>query len=265
MDLFPEMSAKAPAHSAGKNPPAEPALEAGIFLVDKPVGPSSFRMVQLVRRALSIKKVGHAGTLDPFASGLLIICVARPATRLISQFMDGHKQYEAVLRLGVETTTQDLEGEVVAQKEVAPFAREEVEHCLAGFLGEQLQTPPQYSALKHLGKPLYHYARRGIVIEKAPRAITIFRLELLETGPESLRILVECSKGTYIRTLAADIGRVLGCGAHLVALRRLQSGPFSVANAVDGAILQDPVLARDELLARALTVEEVLEMLSLTE
>ena len=255
------MPADAHGDSVGKNPPLEPALEAGIFLVDKPVGPSSFRMVQLVRRALSIKKVGHAGTLDPFASGLLIICVGRPATRLISRFMDGHKRYEAVLRLGIETTTQDLEGEVTAQKAVGTFSREELEHCLAGFMGEQLQTPPQYSALKHLGKPLYHYARKGIVIEKAPRPITIFRLQLLEAGPDTLRIMVECSKGTYIRTLAADIGSILGCGAHLVALRRLQSGPFTVANAVDGALLQDPLLARNELLAKTLTVEEVLLML----
>ncbi len=247
--------------SVGKHPPAEPALEAGIFLVDKPVGPSSFRMVQLVRRALSIKKVGHAGTLDPFASGLLIICVGRPATRLISQFMDGHKRYEAVLRLGIETTTQDLEGEVTAQKEVGPFAREELEHCLAGFLGEQLQTPPQYSALKHLGKPLYHYARKGITIEKAPRQITIFLLQLLESGPDTLRIMVECSKGTYIRSLAADIGRALGCGAHLVALRRLQSGPFSVDGAVDGSLLQDQVSARHALLAKVLSVDEVLALL----
>lgn len=240
---------------------AEPALEAGIFLVDKPVGPSSFRMVQLVRRALSIKKVGHAGTLDPFASGLLIICAGRPATRLIPQFMDGSKRYEAVLRLGIETTTQDLEGEVTAQNEVGTFAREELEHCLAGFLGEQLQIPPQYSALKHRGKPLYHYARRGILIEKAARPITIFALRLLDTGPDTLRIMVECSKGTYIRTLAADIGRALGCGAHLVALRRLQSGPFTVFNAVDGAILQDSILARQALLTKTLTVEEVLQQL----
>jgi len=255
------MSADVHGDSVGKKLPSEPALEAGIFLVDKPVGPSSFRMVQLVRRALSIKKVGHAGTLDPFASGLLVICVGRPATRLISQFMDGHKRYEAVLRLGIETTTQDLEGEITAQKEVGAFVREELEHCLAGFVGEQLQTPPQYSALKHLGKPLYHYARKGITIEKAARPITIFLLQLLEVGPDTLRIMVECSKGTYIRTLAADIGRVLGCGAHLVALRRLQSGPFTVDNAVDGAILQDPILARQTLLAKILTVEEVLALL----
>jgi len=262
MELLPEMPADALAAAAGKKSPADPAIEAGIFLLDKPVGPSSFRMVQLVRRALSIKKVGHAGTLDPFASGLLIICVGRPATRLISQFMDGTKRYEAVLRLGIETTTQDLEGEVTAQKEVGLLAREELTHCLAGFVGEQLQTPPQYSALKHLGKPLYHYARKGITIEKAPRLITIFQLQLLEAGFDTLRIMVECSKGTYIRTLAADIGRALGCGAHLVALRRLQSGPFTVDQAVAGAMLQDSALARQALLAATLTVEEVLTRLA---
>jgi len=262
MELLAEMPAEAPDATVGKKSLAEPAFEAGIFLVDKPVGPSSFRMVQLVRRALSIKKVGHAGTLDPFASGLLVICVGRPATRLISQFMDGNKRYEAVLKLGIETTTQDLEGEVVAQHEVGPFVREELEHCLAGFLGEQLQIPPQYSALKHKGKPLYHYARRGITIEKAPRPVKIFRLELLDAGPDTMRILVDCSKGTYIRTLAADIGRVLGCGAHLIALRRLQSGLFGVDNAVDGSVLQEPLLARVELLAKSLTVEEVLAKLA---
>ena len=124
-----------------------------------------------------------------------------------------------------------------------------------------MQPPPQYSALKHLGKPLYHYARKGITIEKAPRAITIFQLKLLEAGPDTLRIAVECSKGTYIRTLAEDIGRALGCGAHLVALRRLQSGPFTVDNAVDGAVLQDSILARQALLAKTMTVEEVLALL----
>src|SRR3989339_1032690 len=261
MELLPEMPADSLDAGAGKKTPAEPALEAGIFLVDKPVGPSSFRMVQLVRRALSIKKVGHAGTLDPFASGLWIICSRPPPPRLISKFMEGTKRYEAVLRLGIETTTQDLEGEVTAQKEVGAFAREELAYCLAGFVGEQLQTPPQYSALKHLGKPLYHYARKGITIEKAPRLITIFQLQLLEAGPDTLRIMVECSKGTYIRTLAADIGGALGCGAHLDALRRLQSGPFTVDQAVDGAMLQDSALARQALLGETLTVEEGLAML----
>ncbi|MGV1099974.1 tRNA pseudouridine(55) synthase TruB [Thiovibrio sp. JS02] len=250
-----------PAETRVRPAAAEPAVEAGIVLVDKPVGPSSFRMVQLVRRALFVKKVGHAGTLDPFASGLLVICVGRPATRLISRLMDGDKQYEAVLRLGVETTTHDLEGEVVSQKEVEVIAPSRLTACLASFCGEQRQVPPQYSALKHQGKPLYYYARRGIVVEKEARTVTIKTLDLLEVGASTLRIRVECSKGTYIRTLAADIGRSLGCGAHLIALRRTKSGVFSVADAVDGALLSDREEGRKELLSRMLPVAAVEEML----
>jgi len=241
---------------------AVPAIDAGIFLVDKPAGPSSFRMVQLVRRALGIKKVGHAGTLDPFASGLLIICAARPATRLISQLMDGDKQYEAVLKLGVATTTHDPEGEVTEEKEVGDLDPAQVRASLASFLGEQLQVPPQFSALKHKGKPLYYYARRGIVVEKEARTVTINSLELLELGESTLRIRVDCGKGTYIRTLAADIGRSLGCGAHLLALRRTRSGIFSVADAVDGALLAEREQGRKELMARMLSVSEVNLMLA---
>ncbi len=235
----------------------EAPLEAGVVLVGKPVGPSSFRMVQLVRRALSVKKVGHAGTLDPFASGLLVLCVGRPATRLISRLMGGDKHYEAELRLGVETTTHDLDGEVVAEREVEALDPDRVEACLASFRGEQLQVPPQYSALKHKGKPLYYYARRGIVVEKQARPVTIKALELVALGDSFLRIRVECSKGTYIRTLAADIGRSLGCGAHLSALRRTQSGLFSVADAVDGALLGEREEARKLLLAAMLPVATV--------
>lgn len=240
----------------------EPALEAGIFLVDKPSGPSSFRMVQQVRRALGIKKVGHAGTLDPFASGLLVICVGRPATRLVPLLMGGNKLYEATLRLGIATTTQDREGEVVAERPVPEFSRQELEACLAAFLGEQLQTPPAYSALKHQGKPLYHYARKGIVVEKEPRRVTIHQLRLLEHAGTTLRLLAECSKGTYIRTLAADLGDRLGCGAHLTELRRLQSGPFCVTEAVDGALLGERDEARHALLAKVMGVAAVEELLS---
>jgi hypothetical protein len=179
MELLSHMPSEAPAASLGKKPPAEPALEAGIFLVDKPVGPSSFRMVQLVRRALSIKKVGHAGTLDPFASGLLIICVGRPATRLISRFMDGNKRYEAVLKLGIETATQDLEGEVVARHGVGVFTQEELEQCLAGFLGEQMQTPPQFSALSTRASLCIIM---GIIVEKA-RGGPDLRLQLWRLIP----------------------------------------------------------------------------------
>ena len=231
-------------------------------MVDKPVGPSSFRIVQMIRRALSIKKVGHAGTLDPFASGLLIICVGRPATRLISQFMGGDKLYEAELQLGVETDTQDPEGEIIARREIPVLDQGQVADCLAGFVGEQLQVPPQFSALKHNGKPLYHYARRGIKVEKAARPVIIRELTLLAFTGDTLRIRVRCSKGTYIRTLAADIGNALGCGAHLIALRRLESGCFTVAEALDGDKLFDREQAARELLPHAMSVAEALDRLA---
>lgn len=237
------------------------AFEAGVFLVDKPVGPSSFKMVQQVRRALRIKKVGHAGTLDPFASGLLVVCAGRPATKIISQLMGGEKEYEAVLRLGIATDTYDLEGNIVAQKPVDEVDQERARSCLTGFVGEQMQTPPQYSALKHEGKPLYFYARQGIKISKPPRRIVIKEIEYCGLENDMLTIRVVCSKGTYIRTLADDIGKALGCGAHLVALRRLRSGPFSVDGAVDGADLADKKRGRDLLLRHFLSVEDVLECL----
>lgn len=233
--------------------------EAGIYLLDKPEGPSSFRMVHVVRRALGIKKTGHAGTLDPFATGLLVVCAGRPATRLITQLMDGEKEYLATLTLGVETTTQDREGEVVATAPTAGISAGQVADCLAGFVGEQLQLPPLYSALKHQGKPLYHYARKGVEVARQPRPVTISEVEGLEFSGVSLKIRVRCGKGTYIRALAFDIGRVLGCGAHLAALRRLRSGPFSVAEAVDGnALFGDPAESRELLLAKGLTVGEAL-------
>lgn len=215
----------------------EPAATAGVLLIDKPVGPTSFKMVQLVRRGLAIKKVGHAGTLDPFASGLLIVCVGRPATRVISSLMEGEKEYVATLKLGVETDTQDLTGQIVAAVQVGHMDRDRVWESLSSFRGESLQTPPHYSALKHRGKPLYYYARKGIKITKEARKIEIREIELLSLDQDILRIRVVCSKGTYIRTLAADIGRSLGCGAHLTGLRRLRSGRFAVEDGLDGSDL----------------------------
>ena len=248
---------------SGTAAPAGPQLlpgggmEAGVFLVDKPEGPTSFRIVQQVRRALGIKKVGHAGTLDPFATGLLIICAGRPATRLISGLMAGEKEYEAVLRLGVETATQDPEGQVIAERPVGTLDRAAVEECLRRFTGEQWQTPPAYSALKHKGKPLYHYARKGIAVAREPRRIFISALTCLALERHTLALRVACSKGTYIRTLAADIGRALGCGAHLTSLRRLRSGPFSVKDALFGSDLFEPVQAREVLRRHCLTVPVV--------
>jgi len=236
--------------------------EAGIYLVDKPVGPSSFLMVQRVRRALGIKKTGHAGTLDPFASGLLIICAGRPATRLISQLMAGEKEYEATLTLGVETTTQDIEGEVTATASVGVLNESLILDCLAGFVGEQFQLPPLYSALKHQGKPLYHYARKGLDVPRVARPVNISSVECLAFTGDTLRIRVCCGKGTYIRALAFDIGRKLGCGAHLSALRRLRSGAFSVAGAVAGdALFGDPLVARQLLRDKGFTVSEIAPLL----
>jgi len=229
--------------------------EVGIYPIDKPAGPTSFRLVQLVRRALGIKKTGHAGTLDPFASGLLIICVGRSATRVIEQLMGGEKVYEGTLVLGVETDTLDREGKVVATHPVPPLDIDRVSGCLAGFVGEQMQMPPLYSALKHKGKPLYRYARQGVDIPRQPRPVVIHAMELLGLEKEILKIRVRCGKGTYIRSLAADIGRALGCGAHLAALRRLRSGGFSVERAIDGgALFCDPDRARELLLTGRLSV-----------
>ena len=231
-------------------------FEAGVFLIDKPVGPTSFRMVQFVRKALQIKKVGHTGTLDPFASGLLIVCVGRPATRMISQLMDGDKVYEAVLKLGVETDTQDTEGKIISQQAVEQLSSDDVESCLKTFRGEQFQAPPAFSAVKHKGKPLYHYARKGIMIEKEARRIFITELHCLANDKEQLTIRVKCSKGTYIRTLASDIGKKLGCGAHLTALRRLVNGPFKVEDAISGRLLEDKEEAKALLMANYMTVEQ---------
>jgi len=208
----------------------------GVFLLDKPSGMSSFALVKRVRWLLGIKKVGHAGTLDPFATGLMIVCAGRAATRCIDQFMAGRKTYLAHLQLGVETTTQDPEGEVTRVSEVPELSQNEIAVCLREHLGPQLQAPPPFSAAKHKGKPLYAYAREGVMIKKEPKPIEIYALDDQGYDPVSRQLLVEvcCSKGTYVRVLAADIGRRLGCGAHLIGLRRTASGPFQIEDCLSG-------------------------------
>lgn len=234
-------------------------FEAGVFLVDKPVGPSSFKMVQQVRRVLQIKKVGHSGTLDPFASGLLIICVGRAATKIISQLMGGTKKYEATLKLGFESDTFDPEGNIVATGSFAGIDQQRMHSCLEKFRGEQEQIPPQFSALKHKGKPLYYYARKGIVIEKEARKIKILDIACTSCSGGEATIQVSCSKGTYIRTLASDIGKELGCGAYLTGLRRTANGPFFVDNALPGNLLSaEKGMVKEGLMEYALTVEDVL-------
>jgi tRNA pseudouridine55 synthase len=219
------------------------AIESGVVLVDKPAGKSSFAMVRLVRRLAGVRKVGHAGTLDPFATGLLVICIGRPATRMIDVIMGGEKQYLATLVLGTVSSTQDPEGQLVSTGPWGPIERQRVEQVLNCFRGSIMQSPPAFSALKHQGKPLYHYARQGILIEKPPRPVTISLLAWLDEreqvtmeGP-TLELLVHCGKGTYIRSLAADIGAALGCGAYLTNLRRRASGCFSVEQSVCGVAL----------------------------
>jgi tRNA pseudouridine55 synthase len=248
------------------DPRITPEIEAGVFFVDKPVNITSFKVVSRLRRVLRIKKVGHAGTLDPFATGLLIVCAGRPATRLIPQFMKGTKEYLATLRLGVETETQDTEGAVTVRRPVSAITHLEVEACLQKFRGRQMQVPPAYSALKHKGKPLYYYARKGIEVVKEPREVDIAVLErndgcqTLSGNEADLGIRVVCSKGTYIRTLGADIGRSLGCGAHLVQLRRIRSGSFTVEESLSWADLNsdDPL---ECCMNKMITVEQACKLL----
>jgi len=171
--------------------------------------------------------------------------------------MEGEKEYEAILKLGIETVTHDPEGDTLAVQPVPKYAAAEITACLQSFIGKQMQTPPRYSAVKHNGKPLYYYARRGITVSKEPRQVEIMAIDCLDLSRDELAIRVVCSKGTYIRVLAADIGRMLGCGAHLKALRRIRSGPFSVGAGLPGEQLADPEQAHRLLVQYQLPVAEI--------
>ena len=202
----------------------------GSLLLDKPVGLSSNRALQEVKKLLAARKAGHGGTLDPLASGLLVILVGE-GTKFAGPMLDADKEYLASVRLGVTTATADAEGEVLEQRPVDVSA-EQVTAALARFRGPIDQLPPMHSALKHEGVPLYQHARAGRTIERAIRRVEIHELELLQYAPPILDLRVRCTKGTYIRTLAEDIGAALGTGAHLAALRRTGSGRFSLRDAV---------------------------------
>lgn len=209
-------------------PPRRPVD--GILLLDKPEGLSSNAALQRVRRALGAAKGGHTGNLDVAASGLLPLCFGE-ATKLSAFLLDADKSYVADIALGTTTTTADREGEVLRTRPVPLLTADALTRTLADFVGPQTQVPPMYSALKRDGRPLYAYARAGVELERKPRHVTIHSLHLLVLGPASLRVEVHCSKGTYIRTLAEDIGEALGCGAHLAALRRTRAGPFHLEDA----------------------------------
>ncbi len=197
----------------------------GVLLLDKPVGLSSNDALIKAKRVLNAKKAGHTGTLDPFATGLLPLCFGE-ATKFSQDLLEADKTYEATVHLGIMTTTGDTEGEVIEQRAV-DVSREQIEAALARFRGPIFQVPPMYSALKRDGKALYEYAREGITLEREARPVTIHGLSLIEYSAPFLKILVTCSKGTYVRVLGEDIGAALGCGAHLNALRRVQVGALS--------------------------------------
>jgi tRNA pseudouridine55 synthase len=202
----------------------------GLLLIDKPAGMTSFAVVRRVKKALQVKKVGHLGTLDPFATGLLPLALGE-ATKLTQFLLDEPKTYLATLQLGVETDTQDLTGSRTAESDHLP-AVEDVYRVACSFVGEIDQVPPMYSAVHHQGERLYKLARRGETVEAAPRKVMIHRLAIKEVALPRVTLEVECSKGTYIRTLAHDLGRALGCGAHLVSLTRLAVGPFRLEEAL---------------------------------
>ncbi len=203
----------------------------GIILVDKPKGITSHDVVDVVRKRLQTKKVGHAGTLDPLAEGLLIILVGK-CTKLFSKFANFDKEYLGVLKLGEVTTTGDSQGEVTGRQEYREISQEKIKEIFSSFLGEIEQVPPMVSAVRVKGKRLYDLARRGIVVERSPRKINILSLEVLKIDLPLIEFRVHCSKGTYVRKLAEDIGEKLGCGAHMVKILRLSIGPFNLNKAV---------------------------------
>jgi tRNA pseudouridine55 synthase len=198
----------------------------GILLLDKPIGLSSNHALQRVKRLFDARKAGHTGSLDPLADGMLPVCFGN-ATKLSAYLLDADKFYWFRLRLGQTTTTGDAEGDMVEERPVDGVTCEQVEDVLAGFSGEIEQLPPMYSALKHKGKRLYELAREGVEVEREPRKVTIHSLDLLRCDVPELEVRVHCSKGTYVRTLAEDIGSRLGCGAHVTALRRTGVGPYT--------------------------------------
>ncbi len=203
----------------------------GILLLDKPVGITSNAALQKVKRLYFAKKAGHTGSLDPLASGLLPICLGE-ATKISSFLLDSDKAYDGTCQLGVKTTTGDAEGEVLQTKPVPALDENKLLPILEQFVGQQEQIPPMHSAIKVDGQPLYKLAHQGLEIERKPRQVEIYSLELLEIMDDSFRFSLRCSKGTYVRTLVEDIGEILGCGAHLSALRRTGVGQFSLENAV---------------------------------
>jgi len=210
----------------------------GAILIDKPAGPTSHDVVDAIRRRFGIKKVGHCGTLDPNATGLLIIVLGR-GTKLSEKLMGDDKVYEGAIKFGETTNSYDCDGEILETKPVPPLTLDQLNEAAATFVGDQMQTPPMVSAIKIKGVPLYKLARKGIEVEREPRLVHIYNFRFTNYEPPLGRFKVACTKGTYVRSIAHDLGQKLGCGAHLAALRRSVSGKFDVAGATPlDAVLQ---------------------------
>lgn len=226
-----------PARYGAAAPRRHDALD-GVLLVDKPAGPTSHDIVARVRRHFRIPKVGHGGTLDPQATGLLILLLGR-GTKLSDRFLGSDKVYDGTIRLGIATDSQDADGEVLSETDPSGVTETALREQMAALTGDIYQTPPMVSAKKIDGVPLYKHARKGKVIEREPRIVHVYEFRLNRFDPPRADFVVRCSKGTYVRTLCADIGAALGCGAHLERLRRLASGSLHV----EDAFALDQVLA----------------------
>jgi tRNA pseudouridine55 synthase len=220
----------------------------GILVIDKPLGITSHDVVGRVRRKFSTKRVGHAGTLDPLATGVLVVAVG-PATRFLQYLPLEPKEYVFKVKFGIETTTQDAEGDIVAEKGVPENLLAEIERFLPDFRGSIQQIPPMYSAVKKDGKPLYALARKGETIERDPRNVFIYKYEIVQSDGDEVTFLCECSGGTYVRTLAHDMGQNVGCGAHVIELRRTRVGGFTIdcATQLEDATPLDLIQLKDAL------------------
>lgn len=237
--------------------PAPTEQPNGVLLVDKDPGFTSHNAVALCRRILQTKKVGHCGTLDPMATGMLIVVIGK-ATKMQDQLMCEDKVYTATMKLGIETNSQDADGEVVAEKPTDGLTEEDIRATFEHFKGEFDQVPPMYSAVKINGVPCYKLARKGKEVERKARHVTVLNYEItrIDLSKAEVDFTVHCSKGFYVRTYAHDIGQHLGCGAHLTALRRIRSGHFDISQAIDVPTLKSA--SREELLSKLLSTEEVL-------
>ena len=246
------MNAK-PTNYTAPPPPQDADPLSGVLLVDKPLGPTSHDIVDRIRKHFRIKKVGHGGTLDPMATGLLIILLGK-GTKLSDRFMGSDKIYKGTLRLGITTDSQDAQGEILREADPSAITREMLEAEMQKMVGDSFQMPPMVSAIKVDGVPLYKHARKGKEVQRKKRFIHIYRFELLNFNNPDAEFVVKCSKGTYVRTLCHDIGENLGCGAHLARLRRTRSGKMDIEQALS---IDDVMrMSREELAGHILPIRQ---------